>query len=208
MAESSESKMKFVPGTLVWINLNLEKDKEWEKEILLAHPNMVGSVLQTYLIHSHKENSRENPDLWFMHQSNVHGVVVASTILSAQESEQYPKFVGDVAEYFLPGVAVVEKDFTQVNVRSTKKRLDAFSCSSVHRISFFTALEEGLQILCEDFHRKKTNKKGAQYIAASQGKVRVVKVAAALRLHTRFDDAIIENIVSFLTSRCLSDRTC
>ena len=174
MAESSESKMKFVSGTLVWINLNLEKDKEWEEEILLAHPITVGSVFQTYLIHSHKENSTENPDLWFMHQSNVHGVVVASTILSAQECEQYPKFVGDVAEYFLPGVAVVEDDFTEVNVKSTKKRLDALSCSSVHRFSFFTALEEGLEILREDFNRKKRNKKDGQYLGASQGKVRVV----------------------------------
>ena len=126
MAESSESKMKFVSGSLVCINLNLEKDKEWQEEFLLAHPITVVSVFQTYLIHSHKENSTENPDLWFMHQSNVHGVVVASTILSAQESEQYPKFVGDVAEYFLPGVAVVENVFPWPRILSdpTPERAD------------------------------------------------------------------------------------
>ena len=35
---------------------------------------------------------------------------------------------------------------------------------------------------------------------------RMKKVAAALRCHTRFDDAIIENIASFVTARCFSDE--
>ena len=35
--------------------------------------------------------------------------------------------------------------------------------------------------------------------------VRMRKVAAAFRCHTRFDDAIIENIASFVAARCLSD---
>ena len=33
---------------------------------------------------------------------------------------------------------------------------------------------------------------------------RTKKVAAALRWHTRFDEAIIENIMSFITARCVS----
>ena len=35
---------------------------------------------------------------------------------------------------------------------------------------------------------------------------RTKKVAAALRWHTRFDEAIIENIMSFVTARCVSSE--
>ena len=37
-------------------------------------------------------------------------------------------------------------------------------------------------------------------------RVRMRKLAAAFRCHTRFDDAIIENIASFVAARCLSDE--
>ena len=173
MAESSESKMQDVLGTLVWINLNLEKDKEWEEYIRLEHPTIEGSVIQTYLVHSGKQDSRTDPELFFRHQSNVHGIVVASTVLSEQENEKYVKMVGNVAECFLPDIIIVEDDFIDVNVKLTKRKLNALSCSSVHKESFFTALEEGLEILREAFNRSHRNKKDAKYFGASQGKVRV-----------------------------------
>ena len=77
----------------------------------------------TYVVHSQKQHSGHNPDVWILHQSNVHGIVVAESLLSEDASDQYPKIDGAVAEHFIPEVTVVEDDFTEVKVRSSKRRL-------------------------------------------------------------------------------------
>ena len=77
-------------------------------------------------------------------------------------------------------------------------------------------MKDGLEILRICFRKSRKNREEATYIRFSIGKVkraleqgdrrRMKKVAAALRWHTRFDNAVIEHIASFVTAHCLSDE--
>ena len=210
--------MKLVSGTMIWINLNLDERKhwDWEQKIVEKHPHIVGNVFQTYLVHRRKRDILDNPEFWFLRQSNVHGIVVAANVVYEDAIDHYPKIDGFVAEHFIPEVTVVEEDFTAINVESSKRRLDVLTFSGDKEVSFFTAVKDGLEILRICFRKTGKNREEATYIRWSIGKVkraleqgdrrRMLKVAAALRWHTRFDNAVIENIASFVTARCLSDE--
>ena len=139
------------------------------------HPQ-VDNPFQTYLVHTQKKDITRDPDLWFQHQSNVHGIVVAANVLSEDAIDQYPKMVDSVVEHFIPDLTVVEEDFTEVKDKSSKRRLDVLTFSGDNKRSFLSAVQIGLEYLRDAFLVTKC-KKEASYVGSSYG-----AIAAALEL--------------------------
>ena len=160
MAESSSSTTKTVSGTMVWINLNSLRSENWRQHVE-AYPR-AGNPFQTYLVHTQKRYKGIEPERWWSYQSNVHGVVIASNVLSQESIREYPKISGPIVEHFIPELAVKQTDFLEA------KYTDLLTYSGDKKKIFFSALHNGLRCLREVFHGVE-GKQEARHIGCSSG---------------------------------------
>ena len=155
--------MKTVSGTMIWVNLNSKKTRDWRKHVD-AH-SRVSEPFQTYLIHSQKINSKVEEERWWTQQSNVHGVVIAANVLAQDAISSSPKVLGTIVEHFVPDLKIAVTDFEEFAHTSN---LNVLSFSGDDKRSFFSAVKIGLASLHGVFHQG-INRKDAVYVGYSIG---------------------------------------
>ena len=136
-----------ITGTMIWVNLNLERDTKWSEYV--RNTSSAGVVLQTYVIHNKYDYRRPESPYWWKHQSNVHGVVIAANDVPKSSIHEYPRTLETVIEYFIPGLIVTERNF------ETAKHIDIMQFLGKDKRLFFQALKTGFRCLLQHFRSSK-----------------------------------------------------
>ena len=170
-----------ITGTMIWVNLNLERDTKWSEYV--RNTSSAGVVLQTYVIHNKYDYRRPESPYWWKHQSNVHGVVIAANDVPKSSIHEYPRTLETVIEYFIPGLIVTEEDF------ESAEHTDILQFLGKDKKILLEALQTGLHTLLNRF-RSSQQRVEARYAIRSLGLVtRVLAVCSEIATASEDDEA-------------------
>ena len=147
MAASSCSNTSTVTGTMLWVNLNKLKHKDWEA-IVIAN-NRSSDPFQTYLLHNQARTKDKEAEHWWAYQSNVYGVVIAANSLDEESILSYPRVVigptDTIIEHFIPRVTIVASDFREIPSTTAEKKLDVLDFLADDKMVFYAALRIAME---------------------------------------------------------------
>ena len=156
-----------VYGTMIWVNLNHLKNRNWEELLGQEKDYLMSEPFHTFTMHNTKSAGSVAEERWWSQQSNVHGFVLAYMRIPVARENDFPrKCSNNIVRLFLPTIRISESDFPAAD------HLLLTECTHDDRANLWQLAKQGIRIAKEKYQSSKD--KDGRHLGGSLGVVKNV----------------------------------